>query len=252
MPRIKRKDEEEVEMSSPAWMVTYGDMMTLLLCFFVLLFSFSSIDSEKLEQIAEALRSRIGILDGGRTLSSAPIIERGLNSDMYSRNHFNTNEFRDIITQLEDYIATANLHNEILLIEDDRGLTIRMTGKVLYDIGKANLKPAGIKSLEKIASFLQGISNDINVEGHTDNWPINTEEFPNNWVLSTVRATNVIAFFEGQTKISSKRLSASGYGPFRPLVGNDTAENRAKNRRVDIVVLRTVLGVDAEGVEVNE
>lgn len=251
MPKDKRRDEEEVEMSSPAWMVTYGDMMTLLLCFFVLLFSFSSIDSEKLQQIAEALRARVGILDGGRTISSAQIIERGLNRDLHSRDRFNTNEFRDIITQLEEYIATANLQNEILLIEDDRGLTIRMTGKVLYDIGKADLKPEGIESLREIAGFLENISNDINVEGHTDNWPINTEQFPNNWVLSTVRATNVIAFFESQTNISSKRLSASGYGLFRPLVSNDTAENRAKNRRVDIVVLRTVLGEDAEGVEVK-
>ncbi len=252
MFRDKRKEEEDKELSSPAWMVTYGDMMTLILCFFVLLFSFSSVDTARFQEVMEALQARMGILDGGRTFTPAPVIDSGLHSELYSRNHYDTHEFRGIILELEKYISAEHLESEISVSEDERGLTIRMTGKVLYDIGKADLKPAGIDALTKIASFLENINNDINVEGHTDNWPISNEEFPNNWVLSTVRATNVIQFFEQSTKISPQRLSASGYAEHRPLVPNDTIENRALNRRVDIVVLRTVLYEEAEGVEYNE
>lgn len=239
--RKDKKNRQEDELSAPAWMVTYGDMMTLILCFFVLLFSFSSIDAAKFEKVMEAFKARLGILVGGRTFDETQVLNRGLDSQLFTKNYYDISEFKVLVSELEEFIEESDLESEVSLEEQQRGLVIRMKGKVLFDLGKADLKPAGIKTLKSIATFLEDIPNELNIEGHTDNLPINNDDFPNNWVLSTVRATNVIIFLEKNTKIKSARLSASGYGPYRPIVPNDSSENRTMNRRVEIVVQRTLM-----------
>ncbi|AZR73870.1 flagellar motor protein MotB [Anoxybacter fermentans] len=239
--RKKVKTDDEMEISAPGWMVTYGDMMTLLLCFFVLLYSFSTIDVARFKDVMNALKARLGVLDGGRTFNPSYVIDRGLQNDNISASYYDNREFKELISKLEEYIKEANLQANVRLAEEERGLVIRLTGKILFDLGKADLKPDGMKTLAQIAKFLEDIPNSIMIEGHTDNWPIHNEEFPNNWVLSAIRATNVIAYFMEKTNIDPKRLSVAAYGEYRPLKPNTTPENRALNRRVDIVVLRTRL-----------
>jgi len=236
---IRRNSKKErVKKGSPAWMVTYGDMMTLLLVFFVLLYSFSVMDLEKFEGFISALKAHLGVLDAGQTISQQSRITQGLQGESYNPSHLTLTR---VMGELGQFIKEQDLQEEISMkIIERRGLVIRVTGQVLYELGKSTIKPEGMIILSKIADSIRDIPNDIMVEGHTDNWPINNQEFPSNWELSTTRATNVIKYFIEKHQIPPDRLSAAGYSQYRPLYNNDTAEHRAKNRRVEIVILNTI------------
>lgn len=236
MPREKNK-EEKVKKGSPAWMTTYGDLMTLLLVFFVLLYSFSVMDLEKFQGFIAALKAQLGVLDGGRTISEDTLVSKGLKGERFNPSQTNLNR---VMGELSQYIKEQGLQNNVSLEITRRGLIVRLTGQILYDLGKAEIKPEGEKILDKIATSIKDIPNDIMVEGHTDNLPINNEQFPSNWELSTTRATNVIKFFIENYNISPDRLSAAGYSEYRPLYSNDTPEHRTKNRRVEIVILNSI------------
>ena len=120
---------------------------------------------------------------------------------------------------------------------NERGLVIRLTGRALFDFGKANIRKDAIPILNEVIKALKKVPNQVAVEGHTDNIPIHTKEFPSNWELSVARAARVVRYFIEVGKISPKRLRAAGYGEYRPLYPNDTPEHRALNRRVEIVIL---------------
>lgn len=233
----KNKDKDE---GAPAWMVTYGDMMTLLLCFFVLLFSFSSIDAAKFKEVLSALQAKLGVLEGGKTISQGPMITSGMQNNNISAYYYDRKEFNKLMNKLNDYIDESNLESNVKLSEEERGLVIRFTGKILFDLGKAEIKSEGKKTLNKVADFLQQIPNDLMIEGHTDNIPVTiNKKYDDNWVLSAFRAINVHSYLMENTDIKAKRLSLAAYGEHKPIKPNNSPENRALNRRVDIVVLRT-------------
>jgi len=144
---------------------------------------------------------------------------------------------------LEEYAESIGLGSEIVLSIEERGLVIRFMDKVLFDSGRASLRPESIEILSSIAEVLnkEEFSNRlIKVEGHTDTVPTgNLSEFPTNWELSSTRATNVLRFLVEEKGIDGSRISSSGYSYYRPIAPNDTAENKQKNRRVDIVILRS-------------
>ncbi len=239
MPKGRRRNikNQEEQPSSPAWMVTFGDMMTLLLVFFVMIYSFSVMDVEKFAGFLSSFQAQLGVLDRGRTLSEEDFITKGSIGQ-----HFNpsTQNFRKVMGEMTSYIQEQGLEGRVELEMTKRGLVVRLTGQVLYDLGKAELKVEGKALLNKIARVIKDIPNDIMVEGHTDNWPINNDEFPSNWELSTTRATNVVKFFIEISGIEAGRLKAAGYSQYRPLFPNDTLEHRSKNRRVEIVILNTL------------
>jgi chemotaxis protein MotB len=120
----------------------------------------------------------------------------------------------------------------------ERGIIIHLTNKVLFDSGSAEIKLSGRPILDKIADLVKSLPNKVRVEGHTDNIPIRGGMYPSNWELSVARATSVLHYLEKRHNIPSARLSAAGYGPYRPIASNDTEEGRAINRRVDVVILR--------------
>lgn len=236
MSRRRRKKPEQLDSSAPGWMTTYGDMVTLLLVFFVLLYSFSIMDQGKFQGFVTSFRQRVGILDGGMTMSENNLIDGGLIGDGIAPSIMNLNL---ILREMSMYIEGEGIEDQVELILTERGLVVRLTGRILFDLGKAELLDDGKKLLDKIAELLVDIPNVIMIEGHTDNWPISNERFPSNWELSTSRATNVVRYFIENTDIPPERLMAAGYAEYRPLYPNDTAENRAKNRRVEIVILNT-------------
>ena len=240
MPNSKRKNRrrEEVKPSSPAWMVIFGDMMTLLLVFFVMIYSFSVMDVERFAGFISSFQAQLGVLDRGRTLSDEDFVARGNIGQ-----HFNptTQNFRKVMGEMASYIQEQGLEERVEMELTKRGLVVRLTGQVLYDLGKAELKVEGKSLLNKIARVIRDIPNDVMVEGHTDNWPINNDQFPSNWELSTTRATNVVKFFMENTGIEARRLMAAGYGEYRPLFDNDTPEHRSKNRRVEIVIKNRII-----------
>ena len=247
MPRHRnnKNKSDDDNGGSPAWMTTFGDMMTLLLVFFVLLYSFSVMDLQKFRGFISSFQKQLGVLDSGKTLTDENYISRGSQGERF--NPELENYIRKVMGELKQYVQDEGLSQKINMELNERGFVIRVTGEVLYDLGEARIKPQGKELLDEIVNKLDGIPNEIRVEGHTDNLPINNENFPSNWELSTTRATNVIKYFIEKAGIKPARLSAAGYSKYRPIYENDTSEHRAKNRRVEIVVLNSASYQNNEG-----
>jgi len=202
---IDASDPKVAQIGHPAppWLINYADLMTELCCFFIILFSMSSLVAQKQlsmtqEQIEKALKQELEKSGAGEQIKMK-ITEQGL----------------------------------VLSVPEAVG------EKMFFDSGKAELKPYAREILNKIHRVIVAIPNNVVIEGHTDNVPIATREFPSNWELSTARSTNVLRYLVEDLKFPSNRISASGYGEFRPVAPNDTDENKAKNRRVEIIILRT-------------
>ncbi len=236
MRRNKRRNNNESSGGSPAWMTTFGDMMTLLLVFFVLLYSFSVMDLEKFKGFISALKNQLGVLESGKTLSEENVINKGSMGERYNSTPENISK---VMNEMSNYVRENGLEDKINMQITERGLVVRFSGEILYEIGKAVIKPEGEKILSEVVRNINNIPNSVMVEGHTDDWPINNKKFPSNWELSTARAVNVIKYFIEQHDIAPQRLSAAGYSKFRPLYENDTSVHRAKNRRVEIVILNS-------------
>ncbi len=236
----RKKKEEEQKAGAPEWMATYGDMMTLLLVFFVLLFASSNVDSQKYDAVVQSLSGSLGILDSGTTISMEPLIN-SYPSDSPTDTPTSNKEFSDIQEELEGVLENQNLKGKVKLSLDERGLTVRFLDNVLFDSGKADLKPESKKIIDDISPILKQSKKDITVEGHTDNIPISTYKYPSNWELSTTRAVNVVKYMIEIGKIDPIRLSPAGYADQHPISDNSTLDGRKNNRRVDVVILRSSL-----------
>lgn len=235
--KFNRKRSDDNNEGSPAWMTTFGDMMTLLLVFFVLLYSFSVMDLEKFRGFISSLKNQLGVLDGGKTLTDENLQARGSEGERFNPAQQN---FSKIMGEMQEYIAREGLQDKVKLEITQRGLVVTLTGEVLYDIGETRIKSPGREVLDKLFGMIKDIPNNVKVEGHTDNWPINNDKFPSNWELSTTRATNVIRYFIDNYQINPSRLSAAGYSEYRPLYPNNSAKNRARNRRIEVVILSSI------------
>lgn len=238
----RNKNLEEKKAGSSNWMTTFSDLMTLLLTFFVLLYSFSSVDAQKFKNMANALQSiltgqnNIAILESDPS-SGEESVEKVQNPKNQQSSSPLEGETKKIYQKVKEFIEKENLGAEVTLRADRRGVIIEIKENILFDSGKAKLKPESMALLDKLTNLINEFENEIIVEGHTDNVPIFNEEFPSNWELSVTRATTVVRYFTEQKKVEPKRLSAAGYGEYHPIVPNDNAENRALNRRVNILIV---------------
>lgn len=228
MPRKKKKKEE---VNTNAWMDTYADTITLLLTFFILLYSISSVDSQKLNELAEALKDS---LKGSTEVVELQNLE-DLKVDISEITE--STEYEDLVEKLNQIIEQNSLTEVIKIREEDDGVVLQLDETILFDSGKADLKEYSKEVLDIITKVVISIDNDVLVEGHTDNVPTKTVEYPTNWELSTARAVSVVRYFVESKEIDPTRFSVKGYGEFKPLVANDTQENKAINRRVDILII---------------
>jgi len=216
-------------------MVTFGDLMSLLMCFFVLLLSFSEMDRKKYKMVSGSMAQAFGIQ------RKKPVFESPRGQKMIAK------EFDQavLITKIEESIQPIideikNEYEELkdaveLEIGEDK-VTIRMMGEATFDTGKAELHPAFRPLLKKIGTVLSQTKAEIIIAGHTDNVPLSGGLFGSNLGLSMARAGSVAEYLLRTTAIDPKRLSTMGFGEFRPLTSNDTAQGRRKNRRVEIIV----------------
>ncbi len=237
-PNRRRRSQDSGESGS-SWLQTYGDMITLLLAFFVLLYSISTIDAVKFERMMVSIHESFsGVLPERQAQMPREDPEIRL-PDPSDREVPDEEELRmeEIYEELADYIEEADLEDIVLLEMEERGVVMRFQDKILFDPGEADLKQEGYEVLDDIAAILATVPNEITIEGFTDDVPQNTPEFPSNWELSTGRATTVLRFLAEEAGIEAERLSATGYGEYRPIVPNDSPENRQLNRRVDITLL---------------
>ncbi|MDD2401318.1 MAG: OmpA family protein [Clostridia bacterium] len=247
MNKRSRKSEPEPDNSN-SWLLTYSDVITLCLTFFVLLYSFSTIDKIKWESIVMSLRDSLGVMDGSNVPITTPekSIHNELESsltDNYVEYQEETKKLEEIKKKLDAYLVSKGINEDVSTNIEERGIVIRLQESVLFSKGTADLYSESKKILTELALIFKEIENPIRIEGHTDNLPIHTERYPSNWELSTSRATNVLRHLIKQG-LSGQQLSAVGYGEFHPIAPNDCEVNRKKNRRVDIVIIRKSLLVN--------
>lgn len=221
----RRQDEEDVNLDS--WLATYSDTITLLLTFFILLYSISVVDSQKLSELSNALQQS---LKGNVEVTELENLE-----DLQVQQ--GNSEYEDLSEKLENIIQSNNLTDVIKIREEERGIVLQLDETILFDSAEADLKSYSTDILDQVTSIIESVDNDILVEGNADNVPMYSEEFKSNWELSTARAVNVVKYFVSTKNIDPTRFSVKGYGEYNPLVGNDTPENRAINRRVDILIV---------------
>ena len=258
----RRKKTEAASEGAPEWLVTYSDLVTLLLCFFVLLFSMAIIDAQKFEEVAYSMRSAFSKISGnvfddnsGDSMISITPYDNAFKESEESKESKESEieeskpdvdksaEMKKIaiskaIADIEKLIEEMTLAENIKVI-DERGIVIfRIDSGILFDMGKADLKATAKLVIEGIGSKLRGLETEIVVQGHADDRPINTMIFPSNWELSTKRATNVVKYMAEISGIEEKYLTATGNAEFKPIVPNDTEYNRQKNRRIDIIITK--------------
>lgn len=223
----RRGKGDDVEIGS--WMDTYADTITLLLTFFILLYSISAVDSQKLSDLSEALQNSLG---GGTSIEEIKNID-DLKAQVGNQNL----EKEDLAKKVNKAIQDNNLQEAVKVREEDRGIVLQLDENILYDSGRVDLKDTSIKALDTITKLVRDMDNDVLVEGHTDNVPIHNSEYASNWELSTARAVSVVRYFVEMQDVPPTRFAVKGYAEFRPLVDNFTPENRSTNRRVDILIV---------------
>jgi len=236
---MARKKAAEREPNHERWLVTYADLITLLLIFFIVMYSMSKIDSERFQAMAESLSISLGgtPLDIADRPQGPSLITSGSEPQL-TPEELEQMSIEGIKAKLDSFAEDNNIDAQLVSQVEERGLVISIQDTLLFESGSDALNPRARQILNQISTVLAASPNYIRVEGHTDNLPISTVKFPSNWELSVLRATNVVHILAEQG-VSLHRLSAVGYGENRPVAANTTAEGRSKNRRVDMVVLRT-------------
>lgn len=227
MPRRRKTDtSEEIQIgkSTPPWMLTYSDLITQILIFFVLFITLSVLRVTKFKEMIIPIKGGAGVVGEKPANRVIPPI-------------INQPQLLKVQEQILLYIKEKNLAKEIHMRLDERGLIISLAEQAMFKIGRAEILPKARVHLDKISKILKPIPNNIRIEGHTCNIPIHNAQFPSNWELSTTRATNVTRYLIEQAGLPPVRISAAGYGEYHPIVPNDTEENKALNRRVDVVVM---------------
>jgi chemotaxis protein MotB len=235
---IRAKQHTDNHQNLERWLLTYADMITLLTAFFLMLYSMSVMNKGKFSALATSVRSGFGgsaqggasILNGGGAHTRRPGI---LPDGIYQ-------QYQEAMRNLHAYVEQHNLKGKVSTRDEERGVVISMVSdNMLFARGKAELSPNSAPILSRVARILTTVPNDVQIEGHTCDLPIHTAQFPSNWELSTARAGTVLRYFTEQQHLPGKRFMAAGYADTRPLAPNISEANRARNRRVDIVLLKT-------------
>jgi len=231
----KRKHSEEHE-NAERWLLTYADLITLLLAFFIMMYVFSKKDAYKYDEVASHLKT---IFSGGTGLAAKGSVTATSPIDMPSRGASSGEIKRQLEGEFMDKNKEKSGGENISVLSDERGVVIRVLDKAFFDEGKAELKEGAKSALDKIVPIIRNVDNQIRIEGHTDNVPINTFEFKSNWELSARRATEVVRYFIEKRGFPPVRVSATGYAEYRPIVQNTSPKNRALNRRIEIIIVKS-------------
>jgi chemotaxis protein MotB len=258
---MSRKRRAAEHINHERWLVSYADFITLLFAFFVVLFSSSQVDKRKVGKVSMAMQEafqQMGIFQAANSrdplVSTDPlptqniqlmedgkgVSGRGKTSSPFEKMNGSPPPPKDlgaVQKLLSSALAPEIQRHEVVLKANREGLVISLREIGFFDSGSAELRANSEAAVQRIASVLAAQSNNIRIEGHTDNVPIHNAQFASNWELSTARATEMIRLFITRYDLPATRLSAAGYAEYHPVAGNETVEGRAQNRRVDIVVL---------------
>ena len=259
------KKEPEKHANHERWLVSYADFITLLFAVFVTMYAMSQTDKKKVEEVAASLRESFGYSTQAAAgqrgvlqsqdikpipaikpeMAIVPMINKmppagprqGGGERGRSKTKAEEKDFKEIQSSIEAYLVKHGAQSKVSIGITRRGLVVSLKEAGFFDSGSAVITPSGYQLLNTIVEAMSQYSNPLRVEGHTDNIPISTPLFPTNWELSVSRATNVLRYIQKNYDVDPSKLSAIGYGEFRPAAENTTPEGRSKNRRVDLVLL---------------
>lgn len=276
---MAKPKQEDPPKGSPAWMSTFSDLMNLLLCFFVLLFSMSTVDTEKFEMVVQSLQSTFSILpSGGSTIGDGELISSGVSMLEKFDIYFNSSsalpkgeeepddsvtnpdttvtteeaqetlenagltESEQMAEQVSRLLQSYGLENQVDVEFNEYYTLINLNGALLFNSGEATIREEVLPVMEKIAVILNNYTNNlIEIEGHTDNVPPAAgEQYSDNDILSMYRALNVANYIRDNTTLDPAHIKSSGRGSYVPIADNSTAEGRAKNRRVEIKIYNSL------------
>ena len=238
--RTQRPFSDEAQTAGGlSWLTTFNDMITLLMVFFVLLFTMSSLDVKRFKTFQNALQSAMGVMYEGR---HAPL---GTLSNTSSSSNTQIDNENETMAREQQGLSALSETRGLEAEYTPRGIQLTLNDQLLFRSGDAALTIEGKSLLDRVAAIIRPFNRNIRVEGHTDNIPIATVRYPSNWELSTERAIGVVKYLIDPGGILPNRLSAAGYGDSKPRVPNNTAANRSKNRRVEIILGPAILESDA-------
>ena len=237
---MAKKRSSEESSNSMGWMVTFSDLITLLLTFFVLLLTMCSLEAGKIEQFQAACTEAMGVLLEGKY---SQVEERIITSSKkrINENAIKADNFLKQYSGLKTVLLEENARGTLEFEELEHGLSIIIRDDFLFRSGNAEINPAGFSVLKKIGKTIKDFQGTVMVEGHTDNLPIRTAQFPSNWELSTGRAISVVKYLTGTVGVEPEKFSAVGYGDTKQKVPNDTEKNRERNRRVEIILVPQII-----------
>jgi len=222
------KDKCECEAGSPAWMTTFSDLMSLLLCFFVLLVSMSKIVERDFWMAAGSLRGAFGVM------TQDPSIIKLENTPLPTLKNIQRAIIDHSVSNLQDFIESRNMGDNVKLVISDKGVGLTISSPLLFETGSADLDESAYQVLAAVFDIARGWPNIIRVEGHTDDSPVLSGQYESNWDLSFGRALSVVNFAVQYSKIHPSRLSPVAFGEYDTLATNSTPEGRAQNRRIEI------------------
>lgn len=274
---MAKRKEEAPPAGSPAWMATFGDLMNLLLCFFVLLFSMSSVDAQKFELIAASFSQTFSVLSGGASaIGEGMLISNGVSqlnelseyinsmgsmSDAEGVKSFGEESSEDTVSEelkaqyeqeqlkeaemlaerIQEAVEEQNIDKEVDVNFTSQYVLLTMNGALLFDSGHAEIREDAYPLLQKVSRILERYAkHTIEVEGHTDNVPLNGGRYENNDVLSSYRALSVFNYILENTSLDPANIKHSGRGEYLPIADNSSPEGRAKNRRVEIKIFHAL------------
>jgi chemotaxis protein MotB len=239
--RNAKKEKPSEARGIPAWMTTYTDLMTLMLSFFVILVSFATFEQGRIVKLVGSFAGAFKVLPGGyKTDPGDQVLEPGKEMIQSYRAP------GDIFSKMKGVVEKSGAAGGIGFSQTSKGLELSIADYLLFGLesGKADIAPGMESFLDEMLEIMRQESYLIKIEGHTDDYPVASKQFPSSWELSTERAVTILRYFVEKGGISPLRLSAAGFGKYHPLYPNETSEDRAKNRRVVISLLRDELAQD--------
>ncbi len=249
MPEPEENLDDEIDYAIeesrtvPPWVITFADMVTLLMVFFILLFAIGTVEQDKWRQIKESLREALGAdaIEELGTRQGLDVIQTQVDEQTVHAvdevGAMVNREMEDIISEVEEFVFKNKLSGEVRVSSDERGAVITISDVVVFPPGSADMTSRGRKTLRQVFDVLKQFNYNVKVEGHTDNTPIHTLRYPSNWELSASRAAEV-AHMLIDDGYPPERLSVEGFAEFRPIVPNTSAQNRSRNRRIEVVYQR--------------
>ncbi len=235
---IKRHEAEHE--NEERWLLTYADLITLLMAFFMVLWAMSQVDTKKYQHLSRSLKMAFQspLMSPTRSPYSNPpsqLVKPSIAKEDVGARRARAQELK---RALEEIVRQEGLQEDVFIFigDDDRSVVVRLSAILLFQPGSAELVPRAQPLIAQFASVLRKAGKPLRVEGHTDNIPIRTAQFKSNWQLSAARAANTLLYLQTEYGLEPQLLSASGYGEYRPIAENDSPEGRSRNRRVEFVI----------------